>query len=360
MLPDKGNGEMDARSRVRRILWGTLRGTLPAARALTMMVRWEADFAPTFERDPAATMTGFLQQELGASLQRAECALLADRILTIMDEFSGTLPQDPIASMRRLSEQRLGVEPGAVAPGAVAAEPVATGPVATGPVAADPTPDDDEAGLTEATAAPEPLPVTMQSEPVGAAVIDDPESVDDRLDVMPDSWTGDAADDAAAWRGSAILPADRYFDRDRDERIERRADMADVPAYGSERLFDQDVEPEQEVDHFPAPRGFERARTLDILAPIDHAEAYRLDPVEIEAEAEPDSAGFAPLDMDIPQAPFDSLAAERLEPQILAPETLAPETLAPEDGLPVRNAADPSARYGIDRSVFSKIFLEHD
>ncbi len=354
-MPDEGNGGMDARSRVRRILWGTLRGTLPAARALSMMVRWEADFGPAFERDPTATMTGFLQQELGSTLQLAECAVLADRILTIMDDFSGTLPQDPIASIRRLSEQRLGVEPVVAAP----AEPVA----------ADPAPDDDEAGLTEATAAPE--PVAMQSEPVRAAVIDDPEPVDDRLDVMPDSWTGDAADDVAApWRGSAILPADRYFDRDRDEPIGRRADMSDLPSYGSERLFDQDLEPEQEVDHFPAPRGFERARTLDILAPKDNADAYRLDPVEIEAEAEPDSAGFAPLDMDIPQPPFDTLGPESFAPPILASETLASEALAPhplaphplaqEDGLPVRNAADPSARYGIDRSVFSKIFLEHD
>ena len=345
MLPDKGNGEMDARSRVRRILWGTLRGTLPAARALTMMVRWEADFAPTFERDPAATMTGFLQQELGASLQRAECALLADRILTIMDEFSGTLPQDPIASMRRLSEQRLGVEPGAVAPGAA--------PVDTAP-RAEPVVDAGHEVARHEVVGHEVAEPDLAAQAVldDGAVLDDEASlpiiddpVNEWVERMPDASSAApmAIDALAPGHGSvlesalestiesAILPDRRYYDADPVEppraAHDQPTERAGLPPFSGETLFDDDRDVDQDVEHLRAPRGFERARTLEILAPINTTETDQLDPVEFEAEPE------APLATTIPPLP---------------------------PAVPVQTAADPSARYGIDRSVFSKIFLEHD
>jgi hypothetical protein len=93
-----------------------------------------------------------------------------------------------------------------------------------------------------------------------------------------------------------------------------------------------------DVDYYDivpkVPHGFESARTLEILPPTDEPDLrddHDHDRVtDIDAEPVPDVIEHSTNDTEIPPPPQRP------------------------------SSPDPSAPYGIDRSVFSRIFLEHD
>jgi hypothetical protein len=392
---------MDASARIRRILWGTLRGTVPAPRALDMMVRWEAHFAPDFERDPASALTSFLLEELGGNLKRSDCSALADRILAIMDDFSGPLPQDPIASIRRLSEARLSAQPApAAAPVEVRAEL---------PPAMDPTPEVVNAPEAESLAsvgsveqsppAPalnDPLPIaeTMLAEPVLAEpVLADPVLAEPVL--AEPVWAKSVTSVAHEWRGDDLI--DRASAGEAAIRLD--ADHAEAEPieyaepgrrYDHANVIDHELFVDKDLTHGPGtawseapdpvtmapnaiitapdgrvlssgdevdaayyemalrvPRGFESARTLEILPPADEPDLRADDGAELGADWDADWNSDPAWNADPKPAPKSDMSERPLDDTDIPPPPRSP-------------TADPSAPYGIDRSVFSRIFLEHD
>lgn len=340
---------MDASARIRRILWGTLRGSVPTPRALDMMVRWEANFAPSFERDPTDTVTDFLQQELGANLQREECSALADRILGIMDDFNGVLPQDPIVSIRRLSEARLSAQPASPVAAWVDVPPPASAepPVAIDPAPADDSQNDRPQAAEQSGAEPGPVAPVESDEPLSETIVQpqaaepailldadhtEPENIDfvgsehrqDGATGMDDGLLDDA--ELAHLPGS-IWPEDADAET-----------IAPTAIITTPRVHALTLDDVLDVDYYDiapkVPRGFESARTLEILPPADEPD-LRDDHVhdrvtDIDAEPDPDVIEHSTNDTEIPTPPQRP------------------------------SSSDPSAPYGIDRSVFSRIFLEHD
>ncbi|GAA5264972.1 hypothetical protein ACOSOMT5_P1397 [Acidiphilium sp. MT5] len=400
---------MDASARIRRILWGTLRGTVPAPRALDMMVRWEANFAPDFERDPARSVTSFLLQELGGNLNRADCSALADRILAIMDDFSGPLPQDPIASIRRLSEARLSAQPAPAPAPAPAATPPAAKPVAM-PVEVPPV----EAALVEAASEavkapetvhtpeaealavaepvhhallepelhdPSPAVEALSAEPVLAEpvmaepvfeepVLAEPVWAETVMPVEPEQRADEVMDRAPAGDAAILLDADHAeAEPDGFAGPGRRADHGHVIDHdmfddrdpvtmtpkaiitapnGRVLASDDGVDAEYYEMALRVPRGFESARTLEILPPTDEQDGRADHGAELAADWDADWNSDPAWNPD-PKA----------EPNPGVSERPADDTEIPPPP-PRSPTADPSAPYGIDRSVFSKIFLEHD
>jgi len=107
-LGQSGEGvpTMDNRSRVRRILWGTLRGIFLPQRALELMLRWEDAYSDLFDRDPIAVCTAFFRREMSHTLTEIQCIDLAEELITILERHSSSLPQDPIVSVHRLRASR--------------------------------------------------------------------------------------------------------------------------------------------------------------------------------------------------------------------------------------------------------------
>ena len=413
-LKDAGVSVMDASARIRRILWGTLRGTVPAPRALDMMVRWEANFAPDFERDPTQTVTRFLLQELGGNLNRADCSALADRILSIMDDFSGPLPQDPIASIRRLSEARLSAQPApapTAAPAAARAEtPVEAATMVAAPKAvatpvgaevaeipkiiepaehealataadpvdqvlpgpepgSEPEPESDEPALAPESVGAEPVLAEMvtpvEHEPPSDALMD-PVSAGEAailldahhaeaepvefVEPMRRSGHGNVIDhEMVADPGMAHLPISAWPVT--PDPVTAVPQPIITAPNGRVLASDAGVDPEYYEMALRVPRGFESARTLEILPPEDEP--------DLRADGAPDRGAALEADWD---ADWNSDPAWNPDPKPELNSGLnhrpADDTEIPPPPRPPK--AEPSAPYGIDRSVFASIFLEHD